>query len=90
MALNKAIRQEDGVTTTYHRVLFVQLTTNHHNSIAVISYVDSESRKDEQLNHLTPYRKAITYETAYDPSMDIEKAYEYLKTLPVFEGSENI
>lgn len=90
MALKKEIRQEDGVITNYHRIFFIQCATNHHNSIAVMSYVDNESRKEEQLNQLSPYRKTITYETAYDPSMDIEKAYEYLKTLPIFEGSENI
>ena len=33
---------------------------------------------------------AITYETEYDETMTIEKAYEYLKTLPEFEGATDI
>lgn len=91
MALFKEIRQSDGVTTSYHRILYLTKTTNRQNSIAVLSYVDSESRNDEKASILSqPYQKAITYETAYDPMMTIEGAYEYLKTLPLFEGATEI
>lgn len=91
MALYKGIKQDDGVTTAYHRILFVQQMINSHNSIAVISYVDAESRDAEKdcILH-QPYQRSITYEIAYDPSMTVESAYEYLKTLPQFEGAENI
>lgn len=91
MALYKAIRQSDGVTTNYHRIAFYQVTVNRQNSIVVQSYVDSEARDEEKENIMSnPYRNAITYEVPYDPSMTIEKAYEYLKALPVFEGAEDI
>ena len=90
MALSKAIRQSDGVLTTYHRILFVQQMINHHNSIAVISYVDSESRESEKESLMQPYQKSITYETSYDPNMTIESAYGFLKTLPTFEGAEDV
>lgn len=91
MALYKEIRQEDGVTTKYHRILFIQITTNRQNSIAVLSYVDDDSRSAEQTDILTsPYQKSITYETDYDENMTIEKAYDYLKTLPEFEGATDI
>ena len=90
MALYKEIRQDDGVVTKYHRILFVQITTNRQNSIAVSSYVDNDSREGEQKNEMQPYRKSITYETTYDESMTIEKAYEFLKTLPQFEGAEDV
>lgn len=91
MALYKSIRQDDGVTTTYHRILYLQLTTNRQNSIVVVSYVDHDSRADEKESILSqPYQKCITYETDYSPSMTIETAYEYLKTLPVFEGATDI
>ncbi len=91
MALLKPIRGEDGVTANYHRILFLQTTTNEQNSIAVLSYVDDVARaeqKDGELSH--PYQRSVTYETAYDPDMTIETAYKYLKTLPEFEGSEDI
>lgn len=91
MALQKAIRQEDGVVTNYHRILFLQLLTNHHNSIAVVSYVD-ESARDAEKNALLalPYQKNITYELPYDSMMTIESAYDYLKSIPLFEGAIDV
>lgn len=91
MALYKKIRQDDGVTTNYHRILFLNLFTNHHNSIAVLSYVDDTARDDEKSTILAqPYQKSVTYELPYDSAMTVETAYEYLKTLPQFEGAEDI
>lgn len=89
MALYKEIRQEDGVRTNYHRILFVQHTINKQNSIAVLSYTDEEARQMEQDVEYQPYRQAVTYEVAYDPNMTIEDAYKYLKTLDVFVGAED-
>lgn len=90
MALSKAIRQSDGVTTNYHRIAFIQITTNRQNSIAVFSYVDEESRRNDDNPEFSPYCKSITYETSYSPNMTVELAYEYLKTLPEFEGATDI
>lgn len=91
MALYKAVKQSDGVTTNYHRILYVNITTNRQNSVAVLSYVDEESRDSEKNSVTTqPYQKAVTYETAYDATMSIESAYEFLKTLPQFEGAIDI
>ena len=91
MALKKDIKQDDGVTTSYHRILFVQQMINRHNSIAVISYVDAESREFEQAAEMRqPYQRSITYETSYDPTMTVESAYNYLKTLPTFEGATDV
>lgn len=88
MALYKEIRQADGVTTSYHRILFIQQTVNRHNSIAVFSYVDEEAREAEKDNTLAqPYQKSVTYETNYDPKMTVESAYDFLKTLPEFDGA---
>lgn len=91
MALYKAIKQDDGVTTNYHRILYVTMTTNRQNSIAVLSYVSDESRGDEKENIVAqPYQRAVTYELDYDPAMTIETAYDYLKTMPQFEGATDI
>lgn len=91
MALFKAIRQDDGVTTSYHRILYVTKTVNRQNSIAVLSYVDETARTDEQSSMLAqPYCKAITYETEYDDNMTVSDAYSYLKTLGKFEGAVDI
>lgn len=91
MALKKEIKQEDGVITNYHRILYVTITTNRQNSIAVVSYVDNDSRDGEKDGSMVqPYQKAITYETAYDPTMNIESAYDFLKSKPQFEGSIDV
>ena len=91
MALYKEIRQDDGVVTKYHRILFVQKTTNRQNSIVVLSYVDDESRNSEKESVMSqPYQKSVTYETGYDDEMTMEKAYGYLKSLPQFEGAVDV
>lgn len=91
MALYKEIKQSDGVPTKYHRILYVMTTVNRQNSIAVLSYVDNESRSAEKDNVMEqPYQKSVTYEIPYNPSMSITDAYDYLKTLPEFEGAEDI
>lgn len=91
MALFKNIRQDDGVITAYHRILFCKITTNRQNSIAVLSYVDAESRNLETGDtNVPPYQRSTTYEVPYDENMTIESAYSYLKTLPQFEGAEDI
>lgn len=91
MALYKPVRQDDGVTTNYHRILFITKTVNRQNSIAVLSYVDETARDDEKESILAqPYAKSITYETAYDENMSVSSAYDFLKTLPQFDGAENV
>ena len=91
MALFKEIRQSDGVTTNYHRILSITKTVNRQNSVAVLSYVDGQARSDEKESILAqPYSKSITYETSYDDAMTAETAYIWLKTLPEFEGAEDV
>ena len=91
MALYKEIKQPDGVTTYYHRISSVTVTTNRQNSIAVFSYVNGESRDGEKSGIVTqPYIRAITYETDYSPNMTIDLAYEYLKTRLEFDGATDV
>lgn len=91
MALQKSITQDDGVVTNYHRILFLQSTVNRQNSIAVISYVDEHIREQEKESDMfNPYKRCVTYETEYDENMSIKTAYEFLKTLPQFEGAIDI
>ena len=91
MALYKAIRQDDGVVTNYHRILFIHNTINSHSSIAVISYVDEVARQDKKTAVIgQPYKRSVTYETDYTEDMIAEKAYDFLKTLPQFMDAENV
>ena len=92
MALYKEIKQPDGVTTSYHRILYLTMTTNRQNSIAVLSYVDNESRARENGTEVvvSPYQKAVTYEFDYMPDLTVEAAYNLIKSLPLFEGAEDV
>ena len=90
MALLKTIKQNDGVITSYHRVLYLQAMINSHISIAVVSDINEEGRRSDNGEGVRPYRSAITYEKDYQENMTIEEAYAYLKTLPEFEGAEDI
>lgn len=88
MALIKPIKQIDGVVTNYHRILFLQKNINNHNSIAVLSYIDDAARDGEKEATLQqPYCHSVTYITAYDAEMTVADAYDYLKTLPEFDGA---
>lgn len=89
MALFKSVRQDDGVTTNYHRIISLNLWPNSHISIGVLSYVDEKSRRDNNILG-TPYNRSTTYEIDYDENMSITGAYEYLKTLPEFEDAEDV
>lgn len=91
MALLKKIQQEDGLTTEYHRILYLTQTVNSHNSIAVVSYINADARITDAPNGASrPYRSATTYQTDYNEDMTIGAAYSYLKTLPEFEGAEDV
>lgn len=89
MALLKEIVQDNGVVTNYHRILYTQSMINSHNSIAVVSYIDQKGRERENSEN-EPYKVAITFEKGYQENMTIEEAYEFLKTLPEFEGAEDV
>jgi hypothetical protein len=85
MALSKPIERDDGIVTVYHRILSLESYINSHTAISVLSYVNAESRQKDG-----SYNFAITYNTDYHENMTIEQAYSYLKTLPEFEGAEDV
>lgn len=86
MALIKYIQQDNRIITSYHRILYIQSTINSHTSIAVLSYVDKQSRECEG-SEVQPYKTAVTYETNYVENMTVSDAYQYLKTLPEFSDA---
>lgn len=85
MALSKPIERDDGIVTAYHRILSLESYINSHIAVSVLSYVNAESRQKEGA-----YNFAITYNTDYQENMTVEQAYDYLKTLPEFEGSGDV
>lgn len=96
MALSKPIKQENGIILNYHRISDIRNVVNDKTYIDVISYVDKDEREKEQNqpkyspNKPIIYKANKVYNVDYNDTLTIEQAYEYLKTLPEFEGAENI
>lgn len=101
MALNKIIKQPDGINTEYHRISKLEIKVNKSNNIEVISYVNVNARqiqkdieiaaKDMKETILTqPYSVTTYHSLPYDETMSIEGAYNTLKKLPEFEGAIDV
>lgn len=99
MAIKKKIVGDNGVTTEYHRIALLSIDVNNQNTILVNSYISEDGRQIEKdyasgliegTNVSFPYVDGYYISFAYDGTMTVEKAYEYLKTLPKFEGAEDV
>lgn len=102
MAIKKQLTADNGVVTEYHRIALLSLDTNNQNTILVHSYLGEAGRQIEkdyaagQFNDIEagfmrfPYIDAQYFHLPYDGFMSIEAAYNYLKTLPLFDGAEDI
>lgn len=102
MAIKKQVIASNGIVTEYHRIAMVKIDTNQQNTILVHSYLSEAGRQVEKdyaaglYNDVDegmmnwPYVDAQYLNCEYDGEMTITKAYEWLKTLPEFEGAENI
>lgn len=102
MAIKKKVTEENGVVTEYHRIAMVKIDTNQQNTILVHSYLSSDGRqieKDYAAGLYSdvdsglvkfPYVDAKYLNCDYDGEMTIVKAYEWLKTRPEYEGSEDV
>lgn len=98
MALHKEINQlfdGDNIAYAYHRVVSVTSIVNLHNIIEVHSYRTKERRaveKEEiESGSMITVATEVMYVTMpYTQSDVVVAAYDYLKTLPEFEGSKDI
>ena len=102
MAIKKQVTADNGIVTEYHRVALLSIDVNQQNTILVHSYLSADGRQIEKdyaaglYNNVEnglvkfPYVDAKYINCAYDENMTVKAAYEYLKTLPQFEGSEDV
>ena len=92
MAIKKTIKMENGIVTEYHRIGLLSVDVNQRNTLLVYSYLSEDGKYKDVDTGLAPlpYYEAEYINAPYDGEMTIEKAYEYLKTLPKFEGAEDI
>ena len=96
MALKKDIVLDNGIILNYHRVTSVNNITNSSSIIEVSSYINEEQREKERLwyegdcqGSFNVLINAKFYLTEYNKNLNVDSAYEYLKTLEIFEGAED-
>ena len=92
MALIKSITLDNGITVNYHRVVSVNNITNHASIIEVASYINSEKRQEEKtaLENNQTMNVFIPSEylgLLYNSTLNVNSAYEYLKTLDKFSNA---
>ena len=102
MAIKIKVTADNGIVTEYHRIAMLSVEVHQQNTILVHSYLSEAGRqiekdyaaglyKDIEPELMKfPYVRASYLHTNFDEDMTLEKAYEYLKTLPQFEGAEDI
>lgn len=101
MALQKDVKMDNGLILSYHRINTVLIHTNNQIIIEVSSYLNEEERlkekeilKQREENSIETimniYIGTKFYNINYNDEFSVKKAYEYLKTLDVFDGSKDI
>lgn len=96
MALTKRITQVNGISYYYHRVVGISSYVNTQNVIEVRQYTSKAKRQEENDWYASedPERPALNivtngvyYDVPYQDGMTLEQAYEYLMSLPEYEGA---
>ena len=97
MALKKDKVLENGIVLTYHRVVSINSITNVQSMIEVGSYLNKEQREKERewytsggRDRLDVYTNTKYYTKDYDKDLNVDNAYEYLKTLEDFADAEDV
>lgn len=95
MALSKQIELPSGVAVGYHRIVSMNVITNHVNLIEVASYTSAAKRAEEQAAlaanaPMDVFIHTTFYEAPYDQGMTIEAAYKWVKALPEFEAAQDV
>lgn len=97
MALKKDITLNNGIVLNYHRVVSVNNITNQTSIIEVASYINEEQRNKEKEWYETKSQEDMNvlietkyYSKDYDKNLNVDNAYDYLKTLDEFKDAEDI
>ena len=95
MALYKSIEKPNGVVLSYHRVANISSQVNQGTTIIVVSYISQDKRNDEVAalkagEAMDVFMESSFYQTEYSDGMTASKAYEHLKTLEDFQGSQDV
>ena len=91
MALIKSITLDNGINVNYHRVVSVNNITNQTSIIEIASYTSKSKRLEEKTalqNHqsMNVFIHTEYLNTEYNPNLNVNSSYSYLKTLDKYEG----
>lgn len=94
MALKKGIT-EGGLPLEYHRIKYITIDVHNRILVSVNSYLNDTAREYEKTCEAGgsddyPHVAVNIFSFPYEDDMTISKAYTLLKTLPEFEGSEDV
>ena len=96
MALKKDITLDNGIVLNYHRVVSVNNITNTSSNIEVASYINEKQREKEKQWYETKNQEDMNvfidtkyYSKEYDKNLNVDNAYDYLKTLDEFKDAED-
>jgi len=101
MGLKKHITLPNGIQLNYHRVVSLHIQTNNQNVIEVAGYT-SQTKRREEIECMEAlangdndascdvFIETAAYIAPYEQDMTVESAYGYLKSLPEFEGAEDV
>lgn len=94
MALLKEIELENGVKVSYHRITSVNAITNNNSIIEVSSYT-SEAKRNEEKNaekgeDINVFIHTRFIYTEYNKNLNVDLAYAYIKSLPIFEDAIDV
>ncbi len=92
MAIIKPVELDNGITVNYHRVVSVNNITNQASIIEVASYTSKSKRKEEKSaiennQTMNTFINTQYLNKEYTQHLDVDSAYEYIKTLEEFSGS---
>lgn len=95
MALQKEIELENGITVNYHRIVSVNNITNHSTIIEIASYTSADKREEEKENLSNNEPMNIYIDTQYlsveyNKNLNVDTAYDYLKSIVMFYGALDV
>lgn len=92
MALKKDIELDNGIVLSYHRIAKIENVVNDCTKLIIISYINQKQREKEsdRFTFDNVYKLTTEEKLNYNDTLTIQEAYEYLKTIPKYEGAEDV
>ena len=95
MAISKSLETGGGVPLEYHRIANVSSQVNEATFVTVVSYTSQEKRAEEkdalaEGAEFDVFMETTLVELPYSDGMTVSEAYSLVKSLPEFEGAQDV